>query len=190
MYTDQVMLESIKKVEASRPARVGVLPERLTAEQKEAVLSQFHPDYKQEGFEILQVGPNKGEKVPTELAALLQANSRVKDLEVDLNQFDYDVDVLVIGGGMSYTFQVAMGGKVGRSLLDEERIGLAKELIEEAESIEIETSEVKKVHEIYLDAINKNNQAFTLMLSALENQDYPSIIAHFFQRIKQKMKEI
>ena len=99
MYTDQVMLESIKKVEASRPARVGVLPERLTAEQKEAVLSQFHPDYKQEGFEILQVGPNKGEKVPTELAALLQANSRVKDLEVDLNQFDYDVDVLVIGGG-------------------------------------------------------------------------------------------
>ena len=53
-----------------------------------------------------------------------------------------------------------------------EVIPKSKKLIEEAESIEIETSEVKKVHEIYLDAINKNNQAFTLMLSALENQDY------------------
>ena len=42
------------------------------------------------------------------------------------------VDVLLIGGGMSYTFRVAMGGKVGRSLLDEERIDLAKELMEEA----------------------------------------------------------
>ncbi len=99
MYTDKIMLDSIKKVEATRPARVGVLPERLTAEQKETVLNQFHPDYKQEGFEILQVGPNKGEKVPTELAALLQANSRVKELNVDLSKIDYDVDVLVIGGG-------------------------------------------------------------------------------------------
>jgi Ser/Thr protein kinase RdoA (MazF antagonist) len=57
-------------------------------------------------------------------------------------------------------------------ILMNEVIPKSKKLIEEAESIEIETSEVKKVHEIYLDAINKNNQAFTLMLSALENQDY------------------
>ena len=33
MYTVNEMLESIKKVEATRPSRVGVLPERLTAEQ-------------------------------------------------------------------------------------------------------------------------------------------------------------
>ena len=41
-------------------------------------------------------------------------------------------------------------------ILMNEVIPKSKELIEEAESIEIETSEVKKVHEIYLDAINKN----------------------------------
>ena len=106
MYTSDAMLESIKKVEATRPSRVGVLPERLTAEQKEEVLSKFHPDYKQEGFSVLQVGPNKGEKVPTELAALLQANSRVKDLNVDLSKVDYDVDVLVIGGGGAGSYHV------------------------------------------------------------------------------------
>lgn len=99
MYTSDAMLESIKKVEATRPSRVGVLPERMTADEKEALLSQYHPDYKEDGFEVLQVGPNKGDKVPTELAALLQANSRIPGLNVDLNKVDYDVDVLVIGGG-------------------------------------------------------------------------------------------
>ena len=59
--------------------------------------------------------------------------AKVKDkIGVIKNLLD-KVDVLLIGGGMSYTFQVALGGKVGRSLLDEERIGLAKELLELAE---------------------------------------------------------
>ena len=56
----------------------------MTADEKEALLSQYHPDYKEDGFEVLQVGPNKGDKVPTELAALLQANSRIPGLNVDL----------------------------------------------------------------------------------------------------------
>lgn len=99
MYTSEVLLESIKKVEATRPSRLGVLPERLTSDQKDDVLSKFHPDYKWEGFSVLQAGPNKGEKVPTELAALLQADSRVKNLDIDLSKVDYEVDVLVIGGG-------------------------------------------------------------------------------------------
>ena len=44
MYTSDAMLESIKKVEATRPSRVGVLPERMTADEKEALLSQYHPN--------------------------------------------------------------------------------------------------------------------------------------------------
>ena len=43
------------------------------------------------------------------------------------------VDTLIIGGGMSYTFQVALGGKVGRSLLEADKIELAKELMAKAE---------------------------------------------------------
>ena len=42
-------------------------------------------------------------------------------------------DTLLIGGGMAYTFFKAKGYNVGDSLLDEERVGLAKELMEEAE---------------------------------------------------------
>ena len=42
------------------------------------------------------------------------------------------VDVLLIGGGMSYTFQKALGGEIGNSLLEEDKVDLAKELIEKA----------------------------------------------------------
>ncbi|MDR1569942.1 MAG: phosphoglycerate kinase [Oscillospiraceae bacterium] len=42
------------------------------------------------------------------------------------------VDVLLIGGGMAYTFQKALGGKIGKSLLEEDKIDLARELMEKA----------------------------------------------------------
>ena len=41
-------------------------------------------------------------------------------------------DSLIIGGGMAYTFKVAMGYKVGQSLLEEDKVELAKGLIESA----------------------------------------------------------
>ena len=43
------------------------------------------------------------------------------------------VDTLIIGGGMSYTFQVALGGRVGKSLLELDKVELAKELLAKAE---------------------------------------------------------
>ncbi|MBC5648031.1 FAD-binding protein [Christensenella tenuis] len=98
MFTPE-MLASAKKVEATRASRIGMEPKRMTAEEKHNLLREFHPDYRTAGFENLKIGPNKGEKVPTELAALLQANSRVKGLDIDLDRLAYDVDVLIIGGG-------------------------------------------------------------------------------------------
>ena len=97
MYTAE-MLESIKKVEA-RKAQPGNRAEKMTAEEKEELLRKFHPDYKTEGFQEIQIGPNKGEKVPFELGTLLHSNSRILNVPIDLNKVDYDVDVLVIGGG-------------------------------------------------------------------------------------------
>jgi len=42
------------------------------------------------------------------------------------------VDNLVIGGAMSYTFFKAMGGRVGNSLVEEDKLDLANELIQKA----------------------------------------------------------
>ncbi len=44
-------------------------------------------------------------------------------------------DTLIIGGGMAYTFLKAKGYEVGTSLLDEEKIGYCKEMMEKAEKL-------------------------------------------------------
>ena len=97
-YTDE-QLASIKKVEATRSERLNNLFPRMTADEKDEVLKQNHPDYIESAYEELKVGPNKGDKVLHELAALLQGKSRVLGKKIDLKNPDYDVDVLVIGGG-------------------------------------------------------------------------------------------
>lgn len=74
-------------------------PKRMSAEEKDALLKEFHPDYRPEGFAEIKIGPNKGEKAPVELCNLLMSNSRLLGENIDLNKVDYDVDVLVIGGG-------------------------------------------------------------------------------------------
>ncbi|MCI5838157.1 MAG: FAD-binding protein [Christensenellaceae bacterium] len=98
MYTPE-MLESIKKVEATRGERIGANLRRMTADEKDAVLKAFHPDYKESAFTTLKVGANKGEKVPLELEATLEGKSRILGKKINLDKIDYDVDVLVIGGG-------------------------------------------------------------------------------------------
>ena len=98
MYSEKFQ-KSLKAVEAAREKNIALEPARMTAQQKEDLLAAYHPDYKQDQFEVLKIGPNKGEKVPCELAAMLQAHSRITADCVDLENPDYDVDVLVIGGG-------------------------------------------------------------------------------------------
>ena len=101
MYTPypENMMESIKKVEATRKERMSTEPRRLTADEKDALLKEFHPDYNPNAFAEIKVGPNKGQKAPIELAEVLHSTSRLVNENVDINKIDYDVDVLVIGGG-------------------------------------------------------------------------------------------
>jgi len=63
-YTPELK-ELIKKVEASRPARVERARKNqhfpaLTMEQRKEWLSKYHPDYKSDGRRAAKVGPNKG----------------------------------------------------------------------------------------------------------------------------------
>ena len=82
MYT-QEMLESIKKLEASREARMANEPRRMTADEKTALLEAFHPDYNLDSFDEIKVGPNKGQKAPVELTDLL-ADKFSKEVKADI----------------------------------------------------------------------------------------------------------
>ena len=64
MYTDPKIQESIRKVEAARAENVKLSPARMSAEEKENLLKTFHPDYRENQFTTLRIGPNKGGKVP------------------------------------------------------------------------------------------------------------------------------
>lgn len=99
MYKIEKLNELAKAVAAKRAENAALEPRRMTAEEKDDLLAHFHPDYKQDEFTVLSAGVNKGDKVPTQLAALLQGKSRISASDVDLSAPDYDTDVLIIGGG-------------------------------------------------------------------------------------------
>ncbi len=98
MYPDY-MRESIKKVEATRPERLGKSFPNMTADEREEILEKFHPDYKSDSLREVHVGPNKGEQIITEVAEVLESHSRIDPGLVDLDDVSMSTDVLVIGGG-------------------------------------------------------------------------------------------
>ncbi|GHV30045.1 hypothetical protein FACS1894167_10280 [Synergistales bacterium] len=116
MYTPE-MFDSIKKVEATRGSRINAVLKRLSADEKDALLAAYHPDYRKDAFTTIKIGPNKGEQANHELAELLQSRSRVEDLKIDLEQIDYDVDVLVIGGGGSGAATAIEASKNGANVM-------------------------------------------------------------------------
>ena len=98
MYNNK--LDELAKIVAEkREENIKYEPTRLTADEKDALLKEYHPDRIASQFEELKIGPNKGQKAPIELAAMLQANPRVTAKDVDLDNITYETDVLVIGGG-------------------------------------------------------------------------------------------
>ncbi len=58
--------------------------------------------------------------------------AKVKDKIGVITALIEKVDTLIIGGGMAYTFAKAQGGTIGDSLLDPDRVELAKELMKKA----------------------------------------------------------
>ena len=54
-------------------------------------------------------------------------------IDVIVSLFD-KVDNLIIGGGMAYTFAKAMGGNIGNSLVEDDKVALAKSLITAAKA--------------------------------------------------------
>ena len=159
IYTDE-MMESIKKVEAGRAARIGFEPRRMTADEKTALLEAFHPDYNLDSFEEIKVGPNKGQKAPKELVEILQGESRIKGMDLDLTKVDYDVDVLVIGGGGAGASAAIEANEAGADVMivTKLRIGDANTMMAEG-GIQAADKENDSPAQHYLDVMGGGHYA-------------------------------
>ena len=69
---------------------------------------------------------------PVRPFAAVLGGAKVSDKINVINNLLEKVDILIIGGGMAYTFIKALGGNVGDSLLEEDKVEYAKEMIAKA----------------------------------------------------------
>tara|TARA_R110001592_G_scaffold247812_2_gene509955 strand:+ start:3900 stop:5084 length:1185 start_codon:yes stop_codon:yes gene_type:complete len=68
----------------------------------------------------------------------IMGGAKISDKIMIIEKLLEKVDHLIIGGGMSYTFFKAMGGNIGNSLVEEDKLPLALELIKKAKSLGVD----------------------------------------------------
>jgi phosphoglycerate kinase len=98
------------------------------------VVAKFFPNDKMFGFllegEIKAVDKvlNSKEKPLTAIVGGAKVSSKITIIEQLLDK----VDNLIVGGGMAYTFVKAQGGNVGNSLVEDDYLDMAKDIIAKA----------------------------------------------------------
>lgn len=99
-----------------------------------AVIAKYFPNEKYAGLLMDSEIKNlnyilKGAKSPfTAIIGGAKISSKINIIRNILNK----VDNLIIGGGMAFTFIKALGGKVGDSLCEEDKVEEAKNIVQEA----------------------------------------------------------
>lgn len=100
-----------------------------------AIIAKFFPNDKMFGYvingELTSVDKviNNSEKPVTAIMGGAKVSSKIEIIE---NLMD-KVDNLIIGGGMTYTFVKAMGGNIGNSLVEDDKLTVAREMLKKAE---------------------------------------------------------
>ena len=103
-----------------------------------AVIAQFFKD-KVCGY-VMQAEIDNAKKVLEKADkpfTAIMGGAKISDKILIIERLLDKVDNLIIGGGMSYTFFKAMGGSIGSSLVEADKVELAKTLIEKAKSKKI-----------------------------------------------------
>ena len=118
------------------------------------IIAQFFPDNKMFGYLIenelksLQKVLTEHEKPFTAILGGAKVSSKIIVIEKLLEK----VDNLIIAGGMTYTFIKAQGGNIGSSLVEDDYLDMAKELI-----IKAKTSGINLI--LPIDSVNADKFA-------------------------------
>jgi len=95
----EYMMKSIKLVEEKREKNMSRPVKLMSMKDREEILSKYHPDYMEGTKRELRVGIDKGKLLYNGIVDLLEAKPILGPKDVDLSKIDYDVDLLIIGGG-------------------------------------------------------------------------------------------
>ncbi len=68
----------------------------------------------------------------------IMGGAKISDKLLIIERLLDKVNHLIIGGGMAYTFFKALGGNIGKSLVEEDKLDLAKDLIQKAKAKGVE----------------------------------------------------
>ncbi|HRH61965.1 MAG TPA: phosphoglycerate kinase [Bacteroidia bacterium] len=102
-----------------------------------AIIAKFFPTAKCFGYVMANEIAN-AEKVMLKAEkpfTAVMGGAKVSDKILIIEQLMKKVDHLIIGGGMTYTFVKAMGGSIGSSLCEEDKLDLAKEILTKAAAL-------------------------------------------------------
>lgn len=100
------------------------------------IIAQFFPENKCFGFllakeiESIDKVLNSSEKPVTAVLGGSKVSSKITIIENILDKIDH----MIIGGGMTFTFIKALGGKIGNSIVEDDKLALALEIIEKAKA--------------------------------------------------------
>ena len=98
------------------------------------IVAKFFPNAKVFGYVMANELKN-AEKVMNHADrpfTAIMGGAKVSDKILLIEKLLDTVDSIIIGGGMAYTFAKAMGGSIGGSLVEEDKLPLALQLIEKA----------------------------------------------------------
>lgn len=97
-----------------------------------AIIASYFNEDKMFGFVIedeLEAVKQVIEKNERPFTAIM-GGAKISDKILLIEKMLDKVDNLIVGGGMSYTFFKALGGKVGSSLVEEDKLNLAKTILD------------------------------------------------------------
>ena len=104
-----------------------------------AVIAEFFPENKFCGYVMANeiTNDDKVMKDPQKPFTAITGGAKVSDKILIIEQLLTKVDHLIIGGGMAFTFIKALGGKIGSSLCEEDKVELAMEILNKAKSRDV-----------------------------------------------------
>ena len=119
-----------------------------------AIIARFYPQHKAAGF-LMKAELDQAAKVlnnPSRPFTAIMGGAKVSDKLLLIENMLSKVDRLLIVGGMAYTFCKAMGGEIGASLCEDDRVETAKALL--TKSAEMGVDLVIPVDSVAADAFS------------------------------------